>query len=83
MIGVAVFLAAATTTGITTFLRPLYRTNCVCWQSPTACSGLELCSLPACMPVYMTVGHRPMLLLLLLTGSLPTGPCAAALLLYS
>jgi len=36
------------------------------------CSGLELCSLPVCMPVYMTVGHRPiLLLLLLLAGSLP------------
>ena len=33
--------------------------------------------------VYMTAGPRPILLLLLLAGSLPAGQYAAALLLYS
>jgi len=33
--------------------------------------------------VYMTVGLRPILLLLLMAGSLPTGLYAAALLLYT
>jgi len=63
--------------------RPWMISSMWCYHS----RGLEYCSsedIDARQPsVYMTVGPRPILLLLLLAGSLPAGLYAAALLLYS